>query len=76
MEHFQFNIIQKKELTILGSRNARREDFLRLIDLIKSGGVDLERIITNTYKMADAPRAFEEFSANASKMLKVMLDFT
>ncbi len=76
IDDFFFTIIQKKELNIFGSRNAMKKDFLELIDLVKAGGVDLDKIVTNTYKWTDAPRAFEEFSANAGKMLKVVLDFT
>ncbi len=75
IDDFFFTIIQKKELNIYGSRNAMKKDFIELIDLVKTGGVDLEKIVTNTYKMADAPRAFEEFSVNAGKLLKVVIDF-
>lgn len=76
LDNFFFTIIQKKELNIYGSRNAMKKDFVELIDLVKSGGIDLEKIVTNTYKWTDAPQAFEEFSANAGKMLKVVIDFT
>lgn len=76
IDDFFFTIIQKKELNVFGSRNAMKKDFLELIDLVKAGGVDLEKIVTNTYKMKDAPKAFEEFSQNAGKMLKVVIDFT
>lgn len=48
-------MIQKKELNIFGSRNAYKKDFLELIDLVKSGKVDIDRIVTNTYKWTDAP---------------------
>ena len=75
IDDFFFTIIQKKELNIYGSRNAMKKDFLELIDLVKAGGVDLEKIVTNTYKLDEAPKAFEEFSANAGKMLKVVIDF-
>lgn len=76
IEDFFFTIIQKKELNIYGSRNAMKKDFLELIDLVKGGGVALDKIVTNTYKWTDAPKAFEEFAANAGKMLKVVIDFT
>lgn len=76
IDDFFFTIIQKKELNIYGSRNALKKDFIELIDLVRGGGVDLEKIVTNTYKMADAAQAFAEFSANAGKMLKVVIDFT
>lgn len=73
---FNFTSIQKKELHVCGSRNALKKDFLELIDLVNSGKVDLSRIITNTYRFEDAARAFADFKANGSHMLKVVLDFT
>ncbi len=76
IDDFFFTIIQKKELNIYGSRNAMKKDFLELIDLVKDGGVALDKIVTDTYKWMDAPKAFEEFAANAGKMLKVVIDFT
>lgn len=76
IEDFFFTIIQKKELNIYGSRNAMKKDFLELIDLVKAGGVPLDKIVTNTYKFADAPKAFADFAAGAGKMLKVVIDFT
>ena len=73
---FNFTTIQKKELNVFGSRYALKADFLELIDLVKAGGVDLEKIVTNVYKFADAPEAFAEFDRRAGEMLKVVLDFT
>ena len=73
---FNFTMIQKKELHIFGSRNAKKQDFLDLIDLVAAGKVDLEKIITHTYKLADIPQAFADFDRNAANMLKVMIDFT
>lgn len=72
---FNFTLIQKKELNIFGSRNALKKDFLELIDLVGSGKVDLEKIVTNTYKMEDAAKAFADFDQNAGSMLKVVLEF-
>lgn len=76
LDDFFFTIIQKKELNIYGSRNAMKQDFLELIELVKTGTVDLEKIVTNEYKWSDASQAFADFEANAGKMLKVVLDFT
>lgn len=73
---FDFTLLQKKELNVYGSRNALKKDFLELIDLVKSGKVDLEKIVTNTYNLNEADKAFEEFSQNAASMLKVVIKFT
>lgn len=72
---FDFTLLQKKELNVYGSRNALKKDFLELIDLVKSGKVDLEKIITNTYNLDEADKAFQDFSKNAASMLKVVIKF-
>lgn len=73
---FNFNLIQKKELNVFGSRNALKKDFLELIDLVRSGKVELGKIITDTYAAEDAVTAFAEFDQHVGEMLKVELDFT
>ncbi len=73
---FHFTWIQKKELQIFGSRNARKEDFLDLIDLVKEGRVELEKIITHVYRLDDVAQAFHDFDTQGGAMLKVGIDFT
>lgn len=73
---FNFTMIQKKELNVFGSRNALKKDFIELIDLVKEGKVELEKIITDTYEFKDAAQAFADFSSNGANMLKVVIDFT
>lgn len=73
---FNFTLLQKKELNVFGSRNAMKKDFIQLINLVKEGKVELEKIITNTYKFNDAAQAFHDFSTKGSEMLKVVLDFS
>lgn len=73
---FNFTLLQKKELNVYGSRNALKKDFLELIDLVKAGKVDLEKIITNVYPFDQAAQAFEDFSTKGGGMLKVGIDFT
>lgn len=72
---FNFTAIQKKELNVFGSRNALQEDFQEVIDIVKSGEVDLHMIITNEYEMEEAADAFKNFAANAGSTLKVVLKF-
>ena len=73
---FNFTLIQKKELNVYGSRNALKKDFLELIDLVKAGNVDLEKIVTNVYPFDEIATAMADFDQNGAKMLKVMIDFT
>ena len=82
---FNFTMIQKKELNVFGSRNALKKDFLELIDLVRTGEVDLEKIVMNPgaaepekrseYPLAEAAAAFEEFSKYGGSKLKVVIHF-
>ena len=72
---FNFTVIQKKELNIFGSRNALKEDFEQLVELVKNNKIDISKVITNQYSYEQAAQAFEEFDQRASEMLKVMLKF-
>lgn len=72
---FDFTIIQKKELNIVGSRNALKKDFEELIDLVKAGDIPLDKIVTDIYSYRDAAKAFAEFDAKAGAKLKVLLKF-
>lgn len=70
---FAFNIIQKKELSVFGSRNALKKDFLELIDLVNAGKAPLDKVITNSYELDEAPKAFFDFANNKGDMLKVSI---
>ena len=73
---FNFTVIQKKELNVFGSRNALKQDFLTLIDLVNKGKVKIDKMITNTYAFEEASLAFDELDKNGGKNLKIQLDFT
>ena len=72
---FNFTLLQKKELNVYGSRNALKQDFLNLIDLVSAGKVDLKKAITNAYALKDAAQAFKDFAEHGADMLKVEIDF-
>jgi threonine dehydrogenase-like Zn-dependent dehydrogenase len=73
---FQFSRIQTKELDIFGSRNALREDFIELIDYLKSGAVDVHKMITNEYGLDESGQAFADLAAHGERMMKVMIRFS
>jgi len=72
---FYYPIIQKKEMSIFGSRNAMKEDFLELIDRVNAGEFDLESIVSAEYGYLEAPEAFGEIVANRGRNLKVIFKF-
>jgi len=73
---FQFSRIQTKELDIFGSRNALREDFIELIDYLKSGAVDVKKMITDEYSLDEAGQAFADLAAHGERMMKAMIRFS
>ena len=72
---FQFSCIQTKELDVFGSRNALKEDFIELIDYLRTGAVDVRSLITNVYELADAGQAFADLTAHGDTMMKAMVHF-
>lgn len=72
---FRYAILQTKELDVLGSRNALREDFLEVIELARSGRVDLPAVVSDEYGLDEAERAFQELAASAGEKHKVMVRF-
>lgn len=72
---FSFTVIQKKELTIFGSRNAMRQDFLEAIDEAAAGRLGLEKAVSCVYPLEKAAQAFKDFNENRGRMIKVLLGF-
>ena len=75
LEQFAYAGIQTKELDIHGSRNAHRDDFPKVIDIIKKGGLGLEKLITDVYPLDEAPKAFAGLDTNPEGKMKVLIDF-
>lgn len=72
---FKYSVIQTKELNVLGSRNALKEEFIELIDRVNAGEFQVEKIISGEYSVSQAAEAFSVLSENQDKMLKVLVDF-
>ncbi len=72
---FAFNVIQKKELNIMGSRNALKSDFLELIEMIRGGRTSVAGMVTSVYDFDDAANAFAETTANSGTNLKSLIRF-
>ena len=75
LNDFDYSCIQKKELSILGARNAVKRDFEEVLDMFIYNDIPVEKIITDEYNWLDAPRAFADFDQKAGDMLKVILNF-
>ena len=72
---FAYSMIQKKEITLVGSRNAMREDFEELIDLANEKKVDLKKFISEVADFRDAAGIFEKIAKDPGKNIKTVLKF-
>ena len=68
------DIITKKELDVLGTRNSRG-DFPEALELIASKKVDVEKIITKVVPVEEAPETLRDIEKNPGNYLKVVVKF-
>lgn len=64
----------KRELTLMASRNATREDFERVLEVIRAGTIDVNRYITHRSSLDDMIGQFEEWLKPESKVIKAMVE--
>lgn len=70
---FNHSILLKKELNIYGSRNALKKDFLELIDLISSGKINVDHIVSDIFDKEDAIKGFDALVHNDGSRFKVLI---
>lgn len=63
----------KKELTLMGSRNATREDFDCVVSLMESGAINADAMITHRAPLADVPLKMPQWCDPANQVIKAMI---
>jgi 2-desacetyl-2-hydroxyethyl bacteriochlorophyllide A dehydrogenase len=64
----------KKELTLMASRNATREDFDIVLEAVRSGSLDADRYITHRVGFEQMIGQFESYLNPQTKVLKAMVE--
>jgi len=64
-----------KELDILGSRNATRDDFRRVITLLESGRYPAEATVTHTVPFPEAAAALGRWERDPAAVTKIQVTF-
>lgn len=64
----------KKELTLIGSRNATREDFDCVVSLMESGDINATAMITHRAPLADVPTQMPQWCDPVNKVIKAMIN--
>lgn len=72
---FEYSMIQKKEITLMGSRNALRKDFEELIDLANEKKVNLKNFISEIVDFENASEIFEKIAKDPGQNIKTVLKF-
>ncbi|MEX0957522.1 MAG: zinc-binding alcohol dehydrogenase family protein [Rhizobiaceae bacterium] len=64
----------RKEMTLLGSRNATSEDFERVIAAIEAGEVPVDRLITHRTSLRDAVRDIPVWATQKNGLIKALIE--
>jgi 2-desacetyl-2-hydroxyethyl bacteriochlorophyllide A dehydrogenase len=64
----------KKEMTLLGSRNATVEDFEHVVAAIRAGWVPVDRLITHRTNLAGAVSAIPQWATDKSGLIKAIIE--
>lgn len=70
---YETKLFVQKELDILGSRNALPSDFHTVIQMLQQGNFPVEDAVDTIISLDEAPAMLEKWSANPSKITKIMV---
>lgn len=64
----------KRELTLMGSRNATRADFEHVLEVLASGALDMGRFVTHRSSFDGMIEAFDHWLDPSSKVIKAVVE--
>ncbi|GLX71259.1 zinc-binding alcohol dehydrogenase family protein [Paenibacillus glycanilyticus] len=70
---FDDSEFHKRELTIMGSRNATKADCRQVVDFVRAGGIDVDRYITHQVPFSEMIEHFDSWLDPANKVIKAMI---
>lgn len=71
---YETRLFVQKELDILGSRNAQREDFCDVIEMLEAHRFPVEEAVTHMVPMDETPAILEEWSREPARFTKIMVE--
>lgn len=71
---FDDSEFHKRELTLMGSRNAAAEDFRHVLDALRRGDIDVSGYVTHRVSFGEMIEKFEGWMDPASKVIKAMVE--
>ena len=70
---FETPLFVKKELDILGSRNALPSDFMAVMEYLKRGVCPIEKLISAVYSPESAQEALEKWAAAPGEVFRILI---
>jgi L-iditol 2-dehydrogenase len=67
--------VQDHELRLIGSAMYRVEDYVKAIELVGAGLVELDALVTHTVRFREYPQAYQIIEEQRDKAMKVMVTF-
>jgi 2-desacetyl-2-hydroxyethyl bacteriochlorophyllide A dehydrogenase len=67
--------LHRREMSVLASRNATREDFDKVMAAMAAGEVDVNRLITHRTTVARVAQDLPHWAAHKSGLIKAMVEF-
>jgi threonine dehydrogenase-like Zn-dependent dehydrogenase len=71
---FHHPAFHKKELNLLGSRNATRLDFENVIEHMLTGDIDAKALITHRFRLDTLPEQFETVYQPDNRVIKAIVE--
>ncbi len=62
----------KREMMLIGSRNATRQDFQYVIDRIRDGGIPADVLNTHRFELEDMPTVVPQYIENLGSVMKAI----
>lgn len=72
MIRFKDTEFHKREMQLIGSRNATRDDFQRVIELMRAGDIPTDALQTHAFELAEAATVIPALKEQLSTVLKAI----
>jgi len=67
-------LVQDRELSLIGTLMYQKKDYARAIELVGTGKLSLDRMVTHRFIFKDYLKAYEAIEASGGNYMKVMID--
>ena len=72
---FEDPLFHSREMTVMSSRNATRDDFNNVMNALRERKIDIEHFVTHRCQFDELTSTFEKWSKTDSKVIKGIVSF-